>query len=295
MSNKKFILGTVVVVITMLIPSSVFALSSDLHYQFSTENQEEFVQKGETNVHFNGAVPDYLLDIYDLTPQQTHNSEFGATIIVPEKASPNATTYAPSSAPSGGYTQSPNGLITGTLEGGQTANSGASSSSSSGGSTNSGNSYTTTYPSYYQPDWEDKKQYPITSIEEVRESDGSIGVLKIPSIDLKVTAYDGDTYAAMNKGVGHISSTSAWSGNIGLVGHNRGSNGYFKNLKKVEIGDEITYRTSLGTRKYVVQSITKISDTDWSKLQYTNDNRLTLITCVEDVPEQRLCVQAIEK
>lgn len=140
MSNKKFILGTVVVVITMLMPSPVFALSSDLHYQFSTENQEEFVQKGETNVHFNGAVPDYLLDIYDLTPQQTHNSEFGATIIVPEKASPNATTYAPSSAPSGGYTQSPNGLITGALEGGQTANSGASSSSSSGGSTNSGNS-----------------------------------------------------------------------------------------------------------------------------------------------------------
>ena len=54
-------------------------------------------------------------------------------------------------------------------------------------------------------------------------------------------------------------------------------------------------RDRLGTRTYVVKSITKIADTDWSKLQYTSDNRLTLITCVEDVGDQRLCVQAVQK
>ena len=70
---------------------------------------------------------------------------------------------------------------------------------------------------------------------------------------------------------------------------------HFGKLKKLKPGDEMSYTTKLGTRTYVVDSVSKISDTDWSKLQYTSDNRLTLITCVEDVGSQRLCVQAVEK
>ena len=103
---------------------------------------------------------------------------------------------------------------------------------------------------------EDYFQYPTTDVSEVRDSsDGSIGTLRIPEIDLKVTAYDGDTYEAMKKGVGHIASTSAWDGNIGLVGHNRGSNDYFRKLKNLELGDEITYKTKLGTREYDINGI----------------------------------------
>ena len=98
----------------------------------------------------------------------------------------------------------------------------------------------------------------------------------------------------MKKGIGHIASTSAWDGTIGLVGHNRGSNDYFRKLKNLELGDEITYKTKLGTREYEVTFIGRINETDWSRLQYTDDNRITLITCVEDVPDKRLCVQAVE-
>ena len=71
---------------------------------------------------------------------------------------------------------------------------------------------------YYANNEEQKLQYPLTTIEQVRKSDGSIGTLKIPSVKLTVTAYDGDTYAAMKKGIGHISSTSTWNGNAGFVG-----------------------------------------------------------------------------
>ena len=38
-----------------------------------------------------------------------------------------------------------------------------------------------------------------------------------------------------------------------------------------------------------------IKDTDWSRLENTEENILTLITCVENKPEQRRCIQAIEK
>lgn len=267
-----------------------YALDSDLNYSYITENQEEFVIVGETNLNFNGAIPDYLRDIYDISPQTVYDSEYGSNIIIPEAAAVNNTTYAPRNAPVSSYTASPSGLITGVNTGGGTSGSYTADISTNGYVESVDNN---TIPEYTYSD--DALQYPLTTVEQVRNSDGSIGVLRIPEIDLKVTAYDGDTFTAMQKGIGHIASTSCWNSNIGLVGHNRGTSDYFGKLKKLEVGDEMTYETKLGKRTYVVQSVTKIKDTDWSKLQYTSDNRLTLITCVENVGDMRLCVQAVEK
>ena len=271
-----------------------YALDSDLSYNYKTENQEEFVIVGKSNINIQGEIPDYLRDIYDVSPQTVYDSEYGVNVVEPNAPSINNTTYAPSNAPINSYTQSPSSLITGAAYGGGTSGSYTADISSDGYVTNEipEMAYDGEIPEQV---YDEVLQYPLTTIEQVRNSDGSIGTLKIPEIGLTVTAYDGDTFTAMKKGVGHLASTSCWNGNIGLVGHNRGTNDYFGKLKKLDIGDEMTYTTKLGTRTYVVKSITKIADTDWSKLQYTSDNRLTLITCVEDVPDQRLCVQAVQK
>ncbi|HIT73767.1 MAG TPA: sortase [Candidatus Fimicola cottocaccae] len=272
------ILLTTICIIFFSVP--VYALELDLGYSYKTENTEEFLITGKSNININGEIPDYLRDIYDISPQTVYNSEYGSNVIVPNAPTVNNTTYAPYYAPINTYTQSPSSLVIGSSYGGSyTADI-------------SSNGYVSTIP---EPIYDDVLQYPLTTIEQVRNSDGSIGVLRIPTINLKVTAFDGDTFTAMKKGVGHLPSTSCWNGNIGLVGHNRGTNDYFGDLKKLEIGDEMTYTTNLGTRTYIVKYITKISDTDWSRLQYTSDNRLTLITCVEDVPNKRLCIQAVEK
>ena len=69
---------------------------------------------------------------------------------------------------------------------------------------------------------------------------------------------------------------------------------YFGKLKDLQIGDEIIYKTKYGTRKYKVYVKTIIKDTDWSYLRNTEDNRITLITCVENKPELRRCIQALE-
>ena len=37
-----------------------------------------------------------------------------------------------------------------------------------------------------------------------------------------------------------------------------------------------------------------ISDSDWSYLQATADNRITITTCPADRPSKRVCVQAVE-
>lgn len=126
-------------------------------------------------------------------------------------------------------------------------------------------------------------------------ADGSMGTLKINSISLNVKVYDGDSNASMKKGLGHFSYTSAWDGNVGLCGHNGGSSGYFEDLKDVEKGDKITYKTKYGTRTYKVTSIKKIDEDDFSDLlDDTKDNRLTLITCVRNQSAKRLCVIAKE-
>ena len=100
----------------------------------------------------------------------------------------------------------------------------------------------------------------------------------------------------MREYVGHFENTVFWKGNIGLAAHNRGFPiNYFEKVKDLKIGDEIIYKTPYGQRVYVVNLSIIIEQTDWSYLQETDDNRITLITCVSNKPEHRLCVQAIEK
>ena len=65
-------------------------------------------------------------------------------------------------------------------------------------------------------------------------------------------------------------------------------------VKKIKIGSEIFYQTNYGTKRYIVTTKEVIDEEDWSYLQETEDNRITLITCVSGQKEKRLCVQAIE-
>ena len=70
---------------------------------------------------------------------------------------------------------------------------------------------------------------------------------------------------------------------------------YFGELKQLKGGEEIIYTYKEFTKTYVVIKNIKISDEDWSNLENSNQNKITLITCIESEPEYRRCVQAIEK
>lgn len=124
--------------------------------------------------------------------------------------------------------------------------------------------------------------------------DGSIGTLRIPKLDLSVKVFEGETLSNMKRGVGHFEFTSAWDGNVGIAGHNRGSSDYLNGIWNLKNGDEIIFTTKYGRRTYEVYSKEKISDTDYSKLGWSNENMITLITCVENVPNKRWVIQASE-
>ena len=126
-------------------------------------------------------------------------------------------------------------------------------------------------------------------------SGGHLGTLKIPSIGVNVKIYQGTDSATLAKGAGHFTDTSIWAGNVCVAGHNRGANCYFGEIHTLNIGDEITLTTKLGTRTYSVTSVQKISETDSSATGSTSDNRITLFTCVRNESAYRWCVTAVER
>lgn len=132
----------------------------------------------------------------------------------------------------------------------------------------------------------------ISNVEQPKNT----WTISIPAINLEAPIKEGTSQNVISKHVGHFENTSRWDGNIGLAAHNRGIivESYFKNIKKLKVGDEIIYKTNEGIRRYTVVTNTIIDETDWTYLQETQDNRITLITCVENKPEYRRCVQAVQ-
>lgn len=139
-----------------------------------------------------------------------------------------------------------------------------------------------------------KEIEPLEQKEIVYED--SIGTLTIPDILLdNVPIKEGTELSTLSSAIGHFTSTSLYAGNVGLASHNGGESGdFFRNLNKIKKGSEIYYQTSYGTRRYIVKEIKIIEETDWSMLENTDDNRLTLITCVKGKSSKRLCIQAFE-
>lgn len=163
-----------------------------------------------------------------------------------------------------------------------------------------------------------KVQLEINPIEEETQEENSIGsqpiesetstllstnenissdwYIEIPSISLTADIKEGTTKEVMNSYVGHFEETNLTYGNVGLAAHNRGYPvNYFADLKEVKIDDVIKYHYQDFYCVYRVISQTIISDTDWTTLKTTEENTITLITCVENEPEYRRCIQAVEQ
>ena len=121
--------------------------------------------------------------------------------------------------------------------------------------------------------------------------------IQIDSISLNAPIAETTEMEVLSKYIGHFEDTDLKEGNVGLAAHNRGYEvNYFENLKSVKIGDEIKYYYNDFEMTYIIDTIEIIKNTDWSYLEEkTNKNKITLITCVENEPEYRRCVQATQK
>ena len=102
-------------------------------------------------------------------------------------------------------------------------------------------------------------------------------IIEIPKINLLAPIKEGTSQEVLADAVGHFEESEKYEGNVALAGHNRGYNcDFFGEIKKLKNGDKIIHQT------------------DWKYIENTEDNRITLITCVENMYEYRRCIQAVE-
>ncbi len=119
-----------------------------------------------------------------------------------------------------------------------------------------------------------------------------LGVIKIDKIEFEGLVYEGTSLSTLAKGVGHFENSPYINGNVCLAAHN--TNKFWAKLHTIQNGDKITYTSFLGTKEYAVDKVSTITETDWSSLENTDENILTLITCIKGQKDKRLCVQAKE-
>ena len=140
----------------------------------------------------------------------------------------------------------------------------------------------------------------IKRIEAYRNSlamklDPPMAVLSIPRLGLEVPVFNGTDDLTLNRGAGRVAGTAApgQPGNIGIAAHR---DGFFRNLKDIQPGDEVELLTNKRSFVYRVDNIAIVPPTDTSVLRSRNTSSITLITCypfyfVGDAP-QRYIVHA---
>ncbi len=143
---------------------------------------------------------------------------------------------------------------------------------------------------------ENKPEQEIFSVDKISNNNNVVGILIIKKINVEAPIEEGVTKNVLKEAIGHFPNTNYWVGNVCLASHNRGSFAhYFEKINELNIGDEVIYKTELGTKIYTVKSSFEVSENDLSVLDNTKDNCLTLITCIKNKPSKRLCVRCVEK
>ena len=104
--------------------------------------------------------------------------------------------------------------------------------------------------------------------------------ISIPSIDLKLPVYHGDTNKILRKGIGHYGGSyfPGENGTIILAGHNYET--MFRNIDYIKKKDIITLKTTYGTFKYKVYDMKIVKSTDLKAFEIQQkEERLILYSC----------------
>ncbi len=108
---------------------------------------------------------------------------------------------------------------------------------------------------------------------------GLIGLIEIPRLGLSSIVIEGTTGLVLRRAVGHIQGTAfpGEEGNVGLSGHR---DTFFRQLRDIQLDDQITLTTPRGGYQYSVVSTQIVDPSDVTVLAADGDNEiLTLVTC----------------
>ncbi|HEX9548475.1 MAG TPA: class E sortase [Acidimicrobiales bacterium] len=109
----------------------------------------------------------------------------------------------------------------------------------------------------------------------------AVAHIVIPKIGVDKFVVEGVHVTQLRKGPGHYPGTPlpGQPGNAAIAGHRTTYGAPFYRLNELQPGDDILVTTMEGHFRYVVSQSAVVKPSQWSVLDSTPDNRLTLTTC----------------
>jgi sortase A len=120
--------------------------------------------------------------------------------------------------------------------------------------------------------------------------------MQIPRINVNAPVVMGDNWEQLKKGIGqHLNTASpGQNGNMVVSAHNDIFGELFRDLDKLEPGDEVIVITQDRSYTYIVTSTQIVNPTDVSVMDQTENATLTLISCYPyRVDNKRIVVTAV--
>ena len=119
-----------------------------------------------------------------------------------------------------------------------------------------------------------------TDVHKTLAQPGSslVGRLEIPKLGVSLVVLEGAASKTLRVGLGHVSGTSlpGQPGNVVIAGHR---DTFFRPLRNIKIGDEVSVETTAHTYCYQVRSFEIVDPRNVNALRFHNKDELTLITC----------------
>jgi sortase A len=117
-----------------------------------------------------------------------------------------------------------------------------------------------------------------SGVSAVSHPGNLLGQLEIKKIGLAVMVLEGVDNRSLRRAVGHIPETAlpGQPGNVAIAGHR---DTFFRELRNITKGDEITLTTLQGPIRYAVDFSEVVGPNDTGVLNPSSDSILTLVTC----------------
>jgi sortase A len=105
-----------------------------------------------------------------------------------------------------------------------------------------------------------------------------VGRIEIPRLNISAVVREGADHKTLKNAAGHLPGTPlpGQQGNVAIAAHR---DTFFRALKGVRKGDEISVVTPSGTFEYQVESMKIVLPTNVEVIEPTKESALTLITC----------------
>ena len=123
--------------------------------------------------------------------------------------------------------------------------------------------------------------------------EGAVGIIEIPSLDIRYPVFEGAGNEQLNAGIGHLPETAGLceKGNCVLAGHNGSRRGtFFTHLSEIETGAKVmvTNKNQV-THTYTVEDTGIVGPYDASVREESDGECLTLFTCAYHGTQRFVC------